>query len=116
MKWSAKMTYIEDSMERLGLELEEVVEFLNDFLGYSREDLAGIREALAKRDHEALAKRAHSIKGASSNLGLDSVSSTAAALEAKARSEDLEGSAQLADTLASQIDQVAAHLAETYGT
>lgn len=114
--WAAQMISIEDAIERLGLEQEEVIEFLDDFLGYGREDLAGIREALARRDHEAVAKRAHSIKGASSNLSLDSVSATAAAIEAKARNEDLEGAAELAERLAGQIDEVAAYLADTFGT
>lgn len=109
------MISVEDAMERLGLEQEEVMEFLNDFLGYGREDLAEIREALARSDHETIAKKAHSIKGASSNLCLDSVSTTAAAIEAKARSENLEGASELTDELADQIEEIAAYLSDASG-
>ncbi len=109
------MISIEDAMDRLGLEREEVIEFLQDFLGYGRDDLTGIREALRKQDYEAATKRAHSIKGAAANLSLDAVSTTAAAIEIKARNQDLEGISELTDRLADQIEEVAAYLSDAFG-
>lgn len=107
---------IKEVMTRLGLEEDEVLEFLDDFLTYSLEDLAEMRKGLATRDHEGIARRAHSIKGASSNLSLESVSSLAAAIEKMARSGDLHSAEELVETLESHFDEIAAYLADKHGS
>ncbi|MDR3603999.1 MAG: Hpt domain-containing protein [Desulfomonilaceae bacterium] len=79
------MITIEELTEELGIDREDVVEFISVFLDYTEnEDLPALLEGINKRDAEVVRKRAHSIKGAALNLMLSEISSLAAQLEKNA--------------------------------
>lgn len=91
--------------EELGIEEEEVIEFLVDFLDYTEtEDLVGLTEALSGGDAAAVRKRAHSIKGAALNLKLVEVAGLAEQIEKKGQAaKDLVEVPDLVEMIKHQI-------------
>ena len=73
----------------LGLEQEEFSELLAIFIETSEADLVKIREGIDNKEADQVADAAHSIKGASANLGFMDISSEAKMIEQKARDNTL---------------------------
>ncbi|MDA8406283.1 MAG: Hpt domain-containing protein [Deltaproteobacteria bacterium] len=87
------MTTIEELAEELGIDREDVVEFISVFLDYTEnEDLPALLDGINKKDAEVVRRRAHSIKGAALNLMLSEISSLASQLEKNAASGKLDDS------------------------
>ncbi len=85
--------------------LRELVEvFLDDV----PDQLEGMRKALSDRDAAALARAAHSVKGASSNFGAAELQAKCFELETRAREGTLEG----AENLIGEIEMIFKRLAE----
>ncbi len=86
------MTSIEEMAEELGIDREDVLEFLGVFVDYTEnEDLPGLKTGLDSQDVQTVRKRAHSIKGAALNLQLTEIASLAERIEKKATAESLDG-------------------------
>ena len=66
---------------RLGLDLETCLQLLRRFGAGQREELEGLRAALARGDRETALHNAHSLKGAALNLGAAAVGGAARDLE-----------------------------------
>jgi HPt (histidine-containing phosphotransfer) domain-containing protein len=77
-----------------GAALAEIVEEYRTMSWQGREDL---RRQLREGDHTALAHTAHSLKGASANLGAQDLARVCAELEMHARQVELVGSDEFAD-------------------
>jgi HPt (histidine-containing phosphotransfer) domain-containing protein len=77
-----------------GAALAEIVEEYRTMSWQGREDL---RRELREGDHTALAHTAHSLKGASANLGAQDLARVCAELEMHARQVELVGSDEFAD-------------------
>ena len=75
----------------LDMEQDEIRELLEIFLESSESDIDKLQQALMKGDAKQVADAAHSIKGASANLGFNDIFSVAKSLEQKARENSLEG-------------------------
>jgi HPt (histidine-containing phosphotransfer) domain-containing protein len=75
----------------LGMEQDEMRELLMIFIESSESDLVKLKQALIEGDAKQVADAAHSIKGASANLGFMDIFSVAKNLEQKARENSLEG-------------------------
>ena len=75
----------------LGMEQDEMSELLVIFIESSESDLVKLQQALIEGDAKQVADAAHSIKGASANLGFMDIFSVAKNLEQKARENSLEG-------------------------
>ncbi len=90
------MITIEELAEELGIDREDVAEFVLVFLDYTEnEDLPALLEGINLKDPEVVRKRAHSIKGASLNLMLPEISSLSGQLEKKAAAGNLDDSLSL---------------------
>ncbi len=74
--------------------LAEIVEEYRALIWQGRDDL---RHELRDRDHTALAHTAHSLKGASANLGAKDLAQVCAELEMHASQVELIGSDEFAD-------------------
>jgi len=74
----------------LGMEQDEMRELLMIFIESSESDLVKLKQALVEGDAKRVADAAHSIKGASANLGFMDIFSVAKNLEQKARKNCLE--------------------------
>lgn len=94
--------------ENLGLDKEEYVELIDLYIETGKSDLAKLQSAIAAGDVEEAAGAAHSLKGASGNLGLTELYEAAKNIEEKARNSVLEGAAEAIRVIGERLD----HLAE----
>ena len=83
----------------LGLEQDEFSELLAIFIEASESDLVKIQEGIKDAETEQISDAAHSIKGASANLGFMDISSDAKRIEQKAHDNNL-------DNLDDDIDKI----------
>ncbi|MBF0204115.1 MAG: Hpt domain-containing protein [Desulfamplus sp.] len=72
----------------IGVEEEDIVELLEMLVDVSFTDLESFETELAAGNYKGASMAAHSIKGASGNLGLTELSETAAKLETEAKNSD----------------------------
>ncbi|MCK4793798.1 MAG: Hpt domain-containing protein [Desulfobacteraceae bacterium] len=93
--------------KNLGLEEEEYIELFELFVETSMEDLNKLWFAIDIASTEKVVSIAHSLKGASLNLGLNEFQEIAEAIGKTARDGQLEKTAQLAKTLQEKLDNVA---------
>ena len=77
--------------ENLGLEAEDFSELFELYMQTTSTDLEELKAALATGDTEEIHKKAHSIKGASGNLGFDELYNTASEIDDQAREGSLDG-------------------------
>lgn len=78
-------------MEELGIDREDVIEFVSVFLDYTEnEDMPALLSGINFGDYEEVRKRAHSIKGAALNLMLSEIASLAGQLEQNAAGGNLD--------------------------
>ncbi|MCD6139011.1 MAG: Hpt domain-containing protein [Deltaproteobacteria bacterium] len=79
---------------KLGLEKDEFIELVELFLDVSASDLGKLQSAIDERDIQQAVEVAHSLKGASGNLGFDEISDMAKNVEANARQGSLDGATE----------------------
>lgn len=85
------MISVDDIAREQGLEREDVIELLRDFLSYTKEDeLPALRAAVTTGDFTGMRQRAHSIKGAGLNLKLERIASFARKIEEKGASATMD--------------------------
>ena len=81
-------------MESFGLDHGECKEILDLFIEKTVSDLEELQEAIREANPSRVARLAHSIKGASANLGLDGIFNAAKGIEEKARQGSLESAGE----------------------
>ena len=77
--------------ENLGLEEEEFTELFSLYKETTSSDLKELKFAIRAGDAEKAHEKAHSIKGASGNLGLNELYETAKAIDDRARVNSFDG-------------------------
>ena len=77
--------------ERLGLDVEDIRELLELYVETTTSDLAQLKGAIEAKDAQLAHAKAHSIKGASGNLGLDEMYELAKEIDDRARVNSLDG-------------------------
>lgn len=82
--------------------LKELIEMFN---GDYPEKLDGISKAIKGKDFNALDKTAHSLKGASGNLGLTRVYELALELEKMGKAKDIEWADKTLDELKEELER-----------
>ncbi|MBN1475229.1 Hpt domain-containing protein [Candidatus Sumerlaeota bacterium] len=91
-------------------------EFIRELIGIFIEDtvaqLAAIRDLLPGGPGKELARRAHSIKGSSANMGAEAMQSVAHALELAGKGQGPGDLAELTDRLEREFDLAKAFLLE----
>ena len=93
--------------ERLGLEEDEFLELTELFIETGNSDLSKLQSAIEQENIQEVVKSAHSIKGASGNLGFTDIFEVAKVIEMKARENTLEGAADGANTMKDKLDLLA---------
>ena len=101
------MNNIKELSENLGLEEDEYIEMLDIFLASGGADLASIEKALKEASAEQVHRAAHSLKGSSGSLCLDSIFEIARAIDDKARQGILAGLDELVPRLRRAYDELA---------
>ena len=69
-----------------------------------------LREALAQSDPERVQRQAHSLKGASANVGARRVGDCAGRLEVMGRDQNLDGAAKMFGQLEQEFQRVREHI------
>ena len=77
--------------ERLGLDLEDIRELLELYVETTTSDIAELKGAIEAKDAQLAHAKAHSIKGASGNLGLSEIYELAKGIDDRARANSLDG-------------------------
>ena len=86
-------------------------EILDLFMPVTPVDLASLRTALASGDVEGVLRAAHSLKGASANLGLTEISGAAGEIEETSRAGRLAETGDALRALDEHIEKIARILA-----
>ncbi|SLM27642.1 putative Hpt domain protein [Desulfamplus magnetovallimortis] len=92
----------------IGIDIEDFIELAEMLVDVSLNDLSNFEKGISSGDLQASAMSAHSIKGASANLGFMEISKAAATLEKAAKTdsiENIEPEVSLIKTKMSQIKQ-----------
>ena len=97
---------IKELAENLGLEEDEYLELLELFIDVGMADIEKLRSAIEEGNAEEAAQAAHSLKGASGNLGLMEIYDVALKSEEEARNNSLNGLAESVQTLKGQLDSL----------
>jgi HPt (histidine-containing phosphotransfer) domain-containing protein len=91
----------------LGLEEDEYRELVELFMTTGAAEFEKLKAAWTAGDVDTVMRSAHTIKGASGNLGLTDVYNTATTIEKSADNGQLDGLEQHLSTLQTQIDAIA---------
>ncbi len=97
---------IKELAANLGLEEDEYRELIDLFAMTGTADFDKIRTAMDQGDSDGIMRSAHTIKGASANLGLEEVSETARYIELHAGDHPSDELRQAVQTLKTQIDAI----------
>lgn len=94
------MIPIDEIAREQGLDPEDVMELLADFLDYSEEqDLESLRDGIRKDDLTLARNAAHSIKGAALNLKLFEIAKIAQRIESMCDAGTFQGLSELYEDL-----------------
>ncbi|HDI59332.1 MAG TPA: response regulator [Desulfobacteraceae bacterium] len=93
---------LEQTMENRDL----LADLLEEFDAMLAAEIPLLQEAAENHRAEALAQRAHRLKGAAANLYIETVRQIAESLEAKAKKGEFNGAAQLLEALAAESDRL----------
>jgi len=102
---------VEDLVDNLGLDLEDVKELLELYVGATASDLECLREAINNNDVKVVHERAHSIKGASGNLGLTDFYELAKEIDDLARANNLAGVETIYNDFESKFQKLSQEIA-----
>ncbi len=103
---------IKEIAEELGLEEDEFMELIDLFIETSAKDIDRLESAIMNEDPEGIVIAAHSLKGASANLGLMDFSETAKTIEFKGRNNNFNKLDDEVALLKTKLQQIAAEPAE----
>ncbi len=92
--------------DNLGLEEEEYIELLQLFVETGNADLQRLQTALTELDWQQVLSSAHTLKGASGNLGLTDIHESAAQIERHAADRQIEPLTREVQQLAAQMKAV----------
>jgi HPt (histidine-containing phosphotransfer) domain-containing protein len=106
---------IDIDWEQLHQVSEDDPEFELELLTMLAEDVKihinDLRQAVIDGDALAIANEAHYIKGASANVGIISITAAAKQIEALARQQRLDDTAEIVERMAIDLDALSAYIA-----
>ena len=90
--------------EDIGLDEDEFLEMTELYLETSNSDLSKLQAAVKEKHMEEIVERAHSLKGASGNMGFMEIYEVAKEIELNARDQIIEGIDEAIATIKEQLD------------
>jgi histidine phosphotransfer protein HptB len=96
--------------ENIGLDEQDFREMAELFVSVGVTDLTNLRAACASRDCQGVLMSAHSLKGASANLGFTEIYEIAKRMEAEARAQKLDGAGEAIVEIERRLDSITAAL------
>ena len=100
---------MQELADHLGLEEEEFIVLIELFLETSVSDLSKMEEGLDQGDMGRIVEAAHSIRGASGNLGFAKIHQMANGVEMKARENSPDGLPEALREIREALDEVSEH-------
>ena len=94
----------------LGLDEEDFIELVELFTTTAPTDIGKLRAAIETGNSQMAVEAAHSLKGASGNLGFEEFSSIAGEAERKGRSGDIGNLSGIASKLSENLERIKAHI------
>lgn len=92
--------------ERLGLEEDEFMELVVLFMESGKADYDRLAQAIIDKDQENIARSAHTLSGASGNLGIMEIHNIAKKIENSADDGILDGLAEMAARIPALFDEI----------
>lgn len=96
--------------KNLGLKENEYMELIDLFIEVGMLDLEKLQAAIDEGNSEEAADAAHSVKGASGNLGIMDFYELSAKIEMDAREGNLQGLAENVQALSQSLNEIAARV------
>jgi len=96
--------------ENIGLDEQDFREMAELFVSVGVTDLARLRDACASQDCQGVVMSAHSLKGASANLGFTEIYEISKRVEAAARVQKLDGAGEAIIEIEQKLDFITAAL------
>lgn len=96
--------------ENIGLDEQDFREMAELFVSVGAADLDKLRDAYAVRNCQGVVMSAHSLKGASANLGFNDIYEIARRVEADARAQKLDGAEEAIGELERKLATISAAL------
>lgn len=101
---------IQNLAENVGLDVEDYNELFELYMQTTSSDLEQLKSALDVGDAEKAHERAHSIKGASGNLGLTELYEAARAIDDRAISNSIDGLEEMVQEFSEKYKKVVENL------
>lgn len=95
------------ALSNLGDDVELLHQIADILLNSYRQQIADMRAALERGDHDRLFSIAHSLKGSAGNFAADATVQSAYRLEQMCRDKHLENAAQAVDAVAANLERLA---------
>ena len=97
---------LNDGLSRVGGDEEFFIELLNDLAELGKDCLSKLKEAVKISDGELLRKTAHSLKGASGNLGAKELQKISFELEKMGRENNFSDSILLINQIEGEVNRL----------
>ena len=97
---------IEKALERSMGDKEFLEDILQEFVKGMPEQIEALETAVSGGDGESIAQQAHTMKGASANLGADEMAAIALKLEQMGKESDLKGARRAIDELGKELQRI----------
>ena len=97
---------IEKALERSMGDKEFLEEILKEFVSGLPEQLEALETAVTGGDGESIAHQAHTMKGASANLGANDMAAAALKLEQMGKESNLNGAREAIDALGKELQRL----------
>ena len=97
---------LEKLAERLGLDVEDIQELFELYVETTTSDIAELKGAIEAKDAQLVHAKAHSIKGASGNLGIDEMYNQAKEIDDLARVNSLDGLENMVQVLQEKFNSL----------
>ena len=97
---------VEKIAEKLGLDVEDIQELFELYVETTTSDLAELKGAIEAKDTQLAHAKAHSIKGASGNLGLDEMYELAKEIDDLARVNSMDGLEEMIKVLEEKFNSL----------
>ena len=115
----ASVRSADDPLDRAQIELllslddgqgETLAEIVNEYIRVATEGRGELLREIDQRDSGALARTAHTLKGASANVGASGMAEVCAGLELRARQAQVDDAAALMEQFEAEFERVQAAL------
>jgi PAS domain S-box-containing protein len=101
------------ALNRFGGDKEFFKEMVDEFLNYAPKQLEILTKAIERGDAKVVEREAHSIKGASGNLGAKHLADLSLQLELLGRTKDLAGAEEIIDNLKRELKHLEENVSQS---